>query len=194
MHFTLDDYVLDIFQNAVEAGAGKVEVELDESPREVRVLVRDNGSGMSPETLERARDPFFSDGKKHPGRRMGLGLPFLEQAVHQTGGHFSIKSKLGVGTEVEWLMPAGHWDTPPLGSVSSLLLSLLNYPGDHELVIRRRLATEKGSLKYTLLRSELREVLGSLEDVQALGLLKGYLISQEDLGNEGVDDGKNDLG
>jgi hypothetical protein len=177
MHERLDDYILDIFQNAVEAGASYVTVELDERGDTVRVKVSDNGRGMDPEEAQRALDPFVTDGVKHPSRKVGLGLPFLAQAVKQTGGEFRLDSQRGKGTVVEWSFPSHHWDTPPRGELSQLWRALLNYPGNHELVISR---LGDSGLQYEIRRSELIEALGNLEDVGALALLDEYLRSLEE--------------
>ncbi len=176
MHERLDDYILDIFQNAVEAGSSRVEVELDDSDEHIRVLVKDNGPGMDAGLVRKVLDPFYTDGVKHPNRKVGLGLPFLEQAARQTGGTFRLDSQPGRGTEVEWSFPKNHWDAPPLGDIPRLWLSVLNYPGQHEVVIRRRGA----GIDYEVRRSELREALGSMEDVGALALMEEYLRSQEE--------------
>lgn len=176
MHERLEDYILDIFQNAVEAGSSRIEVSLDDSGDSIRVRVSDNGPGMDAERVSRVLDPFFTDGVKHPSRKVGLGLPFLEQAARQTGGTFRLDSRKGEGTTVEWSFPKGHWDTPPMGDVARLWMAVLNYPGDHEVVIHRR---GEGGLEYEIRRSDLVEALGGLEDVGALALLEEYLKSQE---------------
>ncbi len=80
MHYTLCDYILDIVQNAIEAGSSDTELTIHETPSSLLVTVADTGRGMDAGELEKAKDPFYTDGKKHPGRRVGLGLPFLIQA------------------------------------------------------------------------------------------------------------------
>jgi signal transduction histidine kinase len=62
-----------------------------------RVVIRDTGIGMSPETLQRAFDPFFRGDQANPaGRGMGLSI------VHQLGDRFhwpvNLESSAGVGT------------------------------------------------------------------------------------------------
>jgi hypothetical protein len=95
MHFTLADLAADISQNAAESGADTVELEIRETfsdKAEFRFVVKDNGKGMSGTALDRAMDPFVTDGVKHPGRRVGLGLPFLVQTAIQSGGGWRIHS------------------------------------------------------------------------------------------------------
>jgi nitrogen fixation/metabolism regulation signal transduction histidine kinase len=92
VHFTLADLIADITQNACESGADLVELEVkegspsDEGGNGLRFEVKDNGKGMTKEELQRAVDPFVTDGVKHPHRKIGLGLPFLIQTAEQSGG------------------------------------------------------------------------------------------------------------
>jgi hypothetical protein len=175
MHYCLGDYVLDIAQNAVEAGSGEVLVDLDEDGDRFRVMVRDDGRGMTEDEKARALDPFFTDGTKHSGRKVGLGLPFLVQATELAGGRWEIDSKKGIGTRVEFSFPVASVDSPPTGDLPALLLCLLCLPGGHELTVRRK--GPHGS--YELRRSEISEAVGGLERATSLGLLKDYLASLE---------------
>ncbi len=175
MHYGLGDYVLDIAQNAVEAGPREVIVELGESAEGFRVSVADDGRGMTADEKERALDPFYTDGTKHAKRKVGLGLPFLAQAVELAGGSWSIESEKGSGTRVEFGFPAASVDSPPAGDIPSLLLCLLCLPGGHEMIVRR--SSPRGS--YELRRSELSEAVGGLERASSLALLKDYLASME---------------
>ena len=52
------------------------------------------------------------------------------------------------------------------------------FNGGYELIIHRRYAGKK-TAEYTVVRSELKEALGSFEDAQALALLKQFLTDQE---------------
>ncbi len=177
MHYCLADYVLDIAQNAVEAGASRLKVVVGEDAGGTSVLVEDNGRGMSDEERKRALDPFYTDGTKHTKRRVGLGLPFLAQAAQATGGLFAIESEKGKGSRVSFRFPSDNVDTPPMGDMAALFLSVLCLPGDHELVVERR---KKDGGEYRLVRSELSWAVGGLELVSSLALLREYLVSQEE--------------
>jgi len=176
MHFEITDFIVDIVQNSCEADASLVAVELDESQKYMDIRIRDDGKGMDEGEKARAMDPFVTDGRKHPGRKVGLGLPFLKQAIDQSGGRFSLRSEKGKGTEVVFRFDKGQIDCPPLGDVVGLFLSILCLPGGQEMTIARK----KTGLSYVLKKSELAEALGDLERGSSLVLLKQYLRSQEE--------------
>ncbi|HEX3364392.1 PAS domain-containing hybrid sensor histidine kinase/response regulator [Phenylobacterium sp.] len=69
----------------------------------VMLSVRDTGAGMSPETIRRAVEPFFTT--KAVGRGSGLGLSMVYGFVRQSGGHFTISSIEGAGTTVRLYLP-----------------------------------------------------------------------------------------
>ena len=177
MHYTLCDFILDIVQNSVEAGSSLITVEIAQEPRTFSVRVGDDGRGMTPEELERATDPFVTDGVKHRNRKIGLGLSFLSQAIEAVNGVFQIASEKGRGTEIFFSFPADHLDTPPVGDIPSTLLACLGCEGDCEIVIRR--SDDERGLSYGLSRKELEDALGTLEDSGSLLLLREYLVSQE---------------
>jgi hypothetical protein len=181
MHATLADILTDLVQNSVESGADRIDITLYDGTGEIRFSVADNGRGMDRVALERAEDPFWTDGVKHPGRRVGLGIPLLRQTAEQAGGRVEIDSAPGRGTRVDASFPANHLDRPPLGDPVLLWLQCLIFDGAYGMTIRRvRQSPEGREVSYTLDRAELAEVLGGLEDAFALGALREYLVSQEE--------------
>ena len=71
--------------------------------RFVRLVVRDEGTGMDPDTLSRATDPFFTT--KGVGKGTGLGLSMVQGMVEQCGGRLRLESEVGKGTRVEVWLP-----------------------------------------------------------------------------------------
>lgn len=77
----------------------------DPEPGKYVVLaIRDSGSGMSPETLQRAFEPFYTT--KDVGKGSGLGLAQVFGFAKQSGGGVMIESQLGVGTKVLVYLPS----------------------------------------------------------------------------------------
>ena len=206
MHFTLADLVTDITQNASEGGADLVELEVRESGGEFRFVVRDNGKGMTRAELDRAVDPFVTDGVKHPHRKVGLGIPFLIQTAEQSGGGWEIRSaKAGQraavlgssavsanGTAQRALAACGGttaaaWfdmknvDTPPAGDLPGMFRTILMFEGPADVHIRRYRKGDDGKvLEYEVRKSELAGALGDLEDTGSLVLMDKYLRSLEE--------------
>ncbi len=71
--------------------------------RHVLVAVSDNGTGMAPDTVKRAMEPFFTT--KSVARGTGLGLSMVYGFIKQSGGHVKIYSEEGYGTTVRLFLP-----------------------------------------------------------------------------------------
>lgn len=69
----------------------------------VELVVRDTGSGIPPELLDRIFEPFFST--KATGKGSGMGLATTHGILHQHGGHILVDSTAGVGTRIGLLLP-----------------------------------------------------------------------------------------
>ena len=68
----------------------------------VRLLVRDNGSGIPPGVLDHIFDPFFTTKAASGGS--GLGLAIVSNIVRTLGGAIDVRTEVGVGTTfVVWL-------------------------------------------------------------------------------------------
>jgi signal transduction histidine kinase len=74
------------------SGATMIEAEIEYSPSKLRVVVRDNGSGMDPETLS-------------SGRNLHWGLVGMYERAKNIDAQLRIWSKKGAGTEVEISLP-----------------------------------------------------------------------------------------
>jgi CheY-like chemotaxis protein len=67
------------------------------------VAITDTGTGMSPEVVARAFDPFYTT--KPTGKGTGLGLSQVYGFVKQSRGHIKIYSEVGTGTVVKIYLP-----------------------------------------------------------------------------------------
>jgi signal transduction histidine kinase len=75
-----------------------------ESDSRVVVEVRDTGSGIPAENLERIFRPFFTT--KPVGVGSGLGLSVCQRIISAHGGDISVESELGRGTTFRVVLPA----------------------------------------------------------------------------------------
>jgi len=67
----------------------------------VHIVVKDTGVGIPPEDLERIFTPFYTT----KARGTGLGLAIVQKVVDSHGGSISVKSEVGVGTEMCIALP-----------------------------------------------------------------------------------------
>jgi signal transduction histidine kinase len=77
----------------------------------VLVTVLDTGTGMTPEVLARALDPFFTT--KEPGKGTGLGLAQAYGFATQSEGSLALSSTPGQGTRVELYLPRSRLPLSP---------------------------------------------------------------------------------
>lgn len=86
----------------------------------VRVCVSDDGSGMSPDVLARATEPFFTT--KGPGSGSGMGLSQAYGFAEQAQGLLHIDSVAGHGTTVTIFLPRADagpvHDAAPQGAIA----------------------------------------------------------------------------
>ena len=96
--------LLNLVQNALDAmvGGGTLGLRTVVSEDEVRLEVRDTGTGMSAEVRERAFEPFFTT-KGRDGT--GLGLAEVYGIVKRHRGQTQIESMPGVGTTIRLVFP-----------------------------------------------------------------------------------------
>ncbi len=69
----------------------------------VVLSVADTGTGMPPDIVERATEPFFTT--KPPASGSGLGLSMAYGFARQSGGHLVIESQVGIGTTIRLYLP-----------------------------------------------------------------------------------------
>ena len=84
----------------------------------VMIAVSDEGTGMSPEIMERAIDPFFTT--KPVGKGTGLGLSQVYGFVKQSKGHLKLYSEIGHGTAVKIYLPRYYGSEQPVDGAAVL--------------------------------------------------------------------------
>ena len=106
--------IVNVVTNAVDAASeaetsGHVEVLTEYSAEEarLRVIVDDNGSGISPEHLETLFNPFVSHKR---GRGTGLGLAVSKKILSEHGGRIFVDSVPGSGSRFTLELAAAEPD------------------------------------------------------------------------------------
>lgn len=117
-------HILDIAENSTKAGATLIEIQvIEERDRnKLTISIKDNGRGMSKESLETVKSPYMTT---RTTRKFGLGLSLLDQAVQQANGTLSVNSTLGTGTEVTATFMLNHIDRKPVGDIAATMTSLI---------------------------------------------------------------------
>jgi len=150
-------HVLDVMENALEAGATRIEVRIDEDLGADRLTmeVADNGRGMSKEMTQRVLDPFFTTRKT---RHVGLGLPLFAAAARRCDGDLTVESEPGKGTRVRATFRHSHIDRAPLGDMPSALMAILLSGRPVDLAYVHRV----GEAEFAFDSAEVRRELGDV--------------------------------
>jgi len=150
-------HILDIAENSSRAQASLIEITLIEDMEKdtLSLEIRDNGSGMDEETMNRAMDPFYTTKKV---RRVGLGLPMLKHATQSAGGEFSLESEVGAGTKIYASFQHSNIDRQPIGDIPGTLTALIIGNPDIDILYTHR----KNGREYILDTREIRSTLGDI--------------------------------
>lgn len=90
---TIFRVVQEACSNAIRhSGGNKIVVTIEQKRNNCNILIKDNGSGFSFDSVSEKEDKHF-------------GIPVMEERVHLLGGKISFQSKQGLGTEVLMEIP-----------------------------------------------------------------------------------------
>ena len=84
---------------------GVLELSCRKREKQLEVVVRDHGEGMSPETEKRIFEKFYQGDSAHATEGNGLGLSLVKRIVDLCGGKIEVESTLGAGTAFTVLLP-----------------------------------------------------------------------------------------
>lgn len=86
---------------SLPADGGRIDIETRCTEYEVEVVIRDHGSGISPEVMGSIFEPYHST--KEGGS--GLGLLIVRRIIREHGGEIELQSKEGEGTTATLSLP-----------------------------------------------------------------------------------------
>jgi len=163
----------------------------------VKLTVKDQGSGIPQEDLQRIFDPYFTTKPSGTARGMGLGLAICYSIIKKHDGFITVDSEPFVGSTFfvylpalpvkEILKKAGHGslvtikgkilvmdDDEAVRSATGIVLNYLGYDVEYahdgsEAVMRYRSAKEKGqSFSAVILDSDIPDGMGGREAIKEL--------------------------
>ncbi|MGC2475387.1 MAG: ATP-binding protein [Candidatus Sulfotelmatobacter sp.] len=106
----IEQVLLALMVNAMDAmpqgGNLWITTQADEANDTVRVIVRDDGTGIPADILPRLFEPFLTT--KETGRGVGLGLAISRSILERHNGSIEVQSEPGRGTTFTITLP---WDT-----------------------------------------------------------------------------------
>lgn len=104
----IEQVILALIMNAMDAmpqgGNLWLVSQLDDGQHQIRITVRDDGSGIPLEILPRIFEPFLTT--KETGRGVGLGLAISRSILERHRGNIDVQSEPGRGTTFTVTLPA----------------------------------------------------------------------------------------
>ncbi|WP_042471333.1 PAS domain-containing sensor histidine kinase [Bacillus ndiopicus] len=100
----LKQLLINVIKNAIEVMplGGTITIALGYNiDGNIELTVKDEGYGMSEETMQGLFTPFFTTKKQGSG----LGLPLVKKIIEEHNGDINVWSKEGVGTEFTFTIP-----------------------------------------------------------------------------------------
>ena len=121
-------HILDIVHNSIRAKATQIQIKIMENQQldQLSISISDNGSGMTEEQIQALSDPFFTT---RTTRRVGLGIPLLQQRAEECEGALLVESKIGEGSSIFVNFQKSHIDLPELGDIAGVISGIsCSYP------------------------------------------------------------------
>lgn len=153
----LSYHILDIANNSVRAKAKHIEIHIleDRIHDSFSFEIIDDGCGMSEEMVMSIKNPFITS---RTFRKVGLGIPLLNDTCMNCNGSLRIISKVGVGTKVSAQMQLSHIDRPPMGNLTSSVVTLMTADDGIEYEYIHKVNDQE----FRVTTKELADILGDV--------------------------------
>jgi len=107
MHMT--NVLFNLIDNAIKYRSGELLVEISTriSNKHFVITIKDNGQGMSKNTVSHIFDKFFrlTEGNIHTVKGYGLGLSYVKVIIDKHKGQIQVQSEVGIGSQFEISLP-----------------------------------------------------------------------------------------
>lgn len=97
----LQEALINIIKNAIEHNkkGGKIDIEISENPIYTRIVIEDNGEGISEEDLPNIFKRFYRAKGSKKSESVGIGLALSKSIIEAHGGIIEARSKVKCGTK-----------------------------------------------------------------------------------------------
>ncbi|WP_258166420.1 cell wall metabolism sensor histidine kinase WalK [Paenibacillus sp. PCH8] len=91
--------IANLVHNAIKYSANhsQIKLEMEHTPSEVVIWIRDQGIGIAGDELERVQERFYRAKNASTANGSGLGLSICKEIVDRFNGYIDIESQLGKG-------------------------------------------------------------------------------------------------
>ena len=150
-------HILDIAENGISAGGSCIWIKVDEARQkdQLKIVIRDNGSGMPSEKRDNINDPFITS---RTTRRVGLGLSLLSAATERCDGTVRVDTQPGKGTTIEARFRYSHIDRAPLGDMAATITTLIIGNPEIDFVYSHQIDGNDFSLDTREIRAEMEDL------------------------------------
>ena len=165
-------HILDIAENSINAGARNIEIKIvEEMDKDLLTIeITDDGKGMSNEVIKNSTDPFYTS---RTTRKVGLGLPMLEESARMANGELKITSELAVGTKVKGTFQLNHIDRKPIGNMVDTIIALIASNSEININYLEERNGKKFGFNTRELKSNYKVI--NFASVETLSIIKKYL-------------------
>lgn len=87
--------------DAIDGDEGKIQISGNTARQRTSIIIKDNGTGIPKEMLDKLFDPFYTSKKTG----YGIGLSVTERLIRDNNGEIKLVSEAGQGTIVTIIMP-----------------------------------------------------------------------------------------
>jgi signal transduction histidine kinase len=94
---------IDAIEETQNTETGRISLKTENDDNLIRIILKDNGTGIAPDHKDAIFDPFFST--KEVGKGTGLGLAVAHNLIKKSGGQIHVASNDNQGTTLSITLP-----------------------------------------------------------------------------------------
>ncbi|MEG2916938.1 MAG: HAMP domain-containing sensor histidine kinase [Clostridium sp.] len=103
----LGEALINIIKNGIEhSNGGRIQISMEENIINTKIIVKDNGEGISEKDIPNIFKRFYKNGKTDS---VGIGLSLSKSIVEAQNGYIEVESEIGVGSEFRIILIRSQW-------------------------------------------------------------------------------------